>query len=367
MKTLKPTQLSLPLAAIIAIAAGCGGRTGALDEEGDRSAADGGDPKSSDDGSIASAIPQAVITGIESPCNVLVHGGRLYWTGRYHLDVWGCDLEDCAKTRIRYAEEQGGWTVMAADEARIYWGYNLVASCPIAGCTGEPIGCQSGSVTRLALDGSRLFWSSKGSWALNACTTPECACPGNPLAPGQSDAETLELHGDDVYWIHPGASGAVMRTPKSGGDSIELAGLQNQPLGLHVDDEFVYWTTRWAGGSVFRCAKTGCDGAPTTLLGNQQNPGMLLGDGAGLYWIASPVPGPNDTGASREEIHTCAKGACFETHRTPVAGAALPVPGPDVFACRQRIAQDDSYLYWADDPSAGKGPAANGSIMRIHK
>lgn len=346
------------------LAAGCGSRTGVQDQVQTDSLSDSGIEQVADS-SPGTATAGIVIATIDRPCNVTVHGARLYWSTSLHHEVWGCDLGDCEGSKIRYAEEQGRWPVLAADDSRVYWGAAGVGSCLASECTStEQVNCV-GMPTRIAVDESRLFWTSGDTSGndgiLDACNKSGCTCSDTPLDRelGPGGAGGLAVDGDSIYWVRTGAAGQVMQLAKSGGEPVELAGLQNQPDDLFVDDTFVYWTTRWAGGSLFRCLKAGCAGAPETVLANQQNAGTILGDATSLYWIASPVPTPYD-GTAPEELHTCSKSDCAHTHRLVATMNASS-------ECRQRIAQDDLYVYWTENPDLKPRDKGSGRIKRIRK
>lgn len=334
----------------LAPAPACGGRTAPVDEVAQPS------PSPGDSGSEAETTPEQVVGGIVSPCNVFAAGGRVFWsTSKYPIGVWGCDPANCAGTMSRYAAGSLP-PMMAADKSNLYW-TSQIGSCPLTGCATpvEENPSPFGNLIAggLAVDESRIFWTEQGT--LRACPKTAWVSYCDELAPEHSTAVVL----DDlsIYWIRDGADGSIMRMSKTGNAPEELAVLQNLPTGLFVEAESVFWTTRWAAGSIFQCPKSGCGASPAVILGGLQKPDSLLVDPRKLFWTLTPSTFESE---EQDEIHACSRDDCAGTRRMLASTRSLP-------ACKQRLAQDDSYIYWAVDPNTGKPPVANGSIMRVRK
>jgi len=158
---------------------------------------------------------------------------------------------------------------------------------------------------------------------------------------------------------------------------IELAGGQNTPWGLTIDETHVYWTTYY-GGTVMKVAKTG--GAPVTLASGQQSPGTIAVDGTFAYWNAgtqllkAPLAGggpvtPFGTGG---EVHY-RDGYLYTVDltnvvRIPVGGGAVETVAATSSAANQ-LELDATHVYWIDGqyqimraPLAGGTPTPLGTV-----
>jgi hypothetical protein len=105
----------------------------------------------------------------------------------------------------------------------------------------------------------------------------------------------LVLAGPDVYFLHESEAGAcrgsVAVVSKAGGTPrvVSLGRSGSDASSLAVDGDFVYWTTFDEGGRVFRAAKGG--GIPEILATNQRSASNLVVDATRVYWIVEDANG----------------------------------------------------------------------------
>jgi hypothetical protein len=201
-------------------------------------------------------------------------------------------------------------------------------------------------------------------------------CPGN-----------LVLDVSNVYWINQGTEtspndyqdGVVMEVAKSGGTPIALATKQYGQASLAVDDANVYWTTCGKERGVLKVSKEG--GTPALIVTEQECPRSIGLDASNIYWISgdtikkadkrggtAQTIAPSGGSAlavdqslvysirteqtSRTTYRSCAdeRSVLLKVSKdggTPTRLAELSGYAPD------RIAMDESSIYWANDCSDG--------------
>jgi hypothetical protein len=151
------------------------------------------------------------------------------------------------------------------------------------------------------------------------------------LAPGQRHIGGFTLDDENIYWLlrwqesHPDRVGALMVTPKAGGESSLLVDGQDTlsgstEYGLFVDDFNVYWVVEHA---IRKVSKSG--GEPITLVEAYFQPYIAALDDTNIYYYST-----NGTYLMR----ISKDGGESVTLVVPWNGAAVTI--------------SDSYIYWID-------------------
>jgi len=161
-----------------------------------------------------------------------------------------------------------------------------IVAFSLSNVTQNTIGTYNGTPGYLAVDDVYVFWSDVSGAIMRVSQlggTPQLVAP-SPYPQG------IALDADYVYWTDS-SQGAILRVPKSGGNSDPIASGQDTPVQIAIDGDFVYWTdTSDLGlGSVMRASK---DGGPATTLatglgmGSDQHrgPWAIAIDDVAVYW-----------------------------------------------------------------------------------
>lgn len=162
---------------------------------------------------------------VDSPSEVAVRDGTLYWTSARNGIVGSCIVSSCAATTMLIAKDLASPYAIVLEDDGMYWGEGGI----IPGGIAKPI---AGRLVHRKLDGSVTVVVDQRNIAAIA-----------------TDAST-------VYWLQD--DGWSYRCPKSGcnGAPTRIAyWLTAFPRGLAVDDEYIYWAEHNAPGAVVRAKK----------------------------------------------------------------------------------------------------------------
>lgn len=181
-------------------------------------------------------------------------------------------------------------------------------------------------------------------------------CPVEEIASDLTNATTVTVAGDNVYFVDGGVSGgAVYQCPKTGcGDARVFLG-SGSPLGIAVIGSNVVWSD-FQRSKVFACAIGGCAKAPAVLADSETSVRGVWGDGTNVYWsfIGSGF------GVT---IRRCVPGACSPTNvtggLTSLTGAAVSADGTLLFSTGTAVSTCSSV---ACDPIKDLGGNASGRV-----
>jgi hypothetical protein len=169
---------------------------------------------------------------------------------------------------------------------------------------------------------------------------------GGTISETALDGDFTVLAADATDLFATGASGRIVRVPKSGGTPVELYSGGGFQEGLAADDAFLYWT-RLVSGEILRMPKTG--GPAEVIAKGQVRPWGIAVDDTRVYWACADdvVTGPTAHPTGR--IASLAK-----------AGGTVQVLAPNEPA-PSAITLDGDFVYFGDAASG----YANAAIKRV--
>ena len=320
---------------------------------------------------------------------------RIYWTTQ--LDgpdpvpqplseiavVRSCAKDDCAGTLVTYATHQQGATMIAVNDADVFWAANThetstpsaIVACPIAGCNGSSRTVMKGAAPNgLTVDETHVYWLS--SDALLRC--PVTGCDGDPTVvaalgkPTDFSFLSNSVISDGMSIFVPASDGTrtarIVQLDKEGGQPARIvADSVHQPQSLAVDAANVYWTEANAA-SIERCPRTGCEGGKALIAERTGYGALLAVQPHGAYWFSSV-----SYWMSTWNYHVSAS-APADLLACPLAGCgATPAvlftetDGP------MAIAADATHVYWTSRGQAkGEGPTwsnfyVDGAVKRVRR
>ena len=217
---------------------------------------------------IVAEIP---IAGARSNFSRLaVDGTRAYWANDSPGSVWFAPLSGDHVTATAIAATQDAGLTMetaqnpygiAVDATHVYWsdmGAAIIKRRALASLGSNILAdvvISEGQPGDLALDDKRIYWVTKDGFirsrAKDGTGTP------TTLASGETDAETILVDDQYVYWARHVEDSAVKRVPKAGGTVETLATKQKAPWELAQDCTTIYWTNHnnFATGEVVKLTK----------------------------------------------------------------------------------------------------------------
>jgi hypothetical protein len=297
-----------------------------------------------------------------SPAFTPSQAGTYYWTASYSGDTGNNPaVTGCASDPVTIGQLSPGMLTIPSttgsgmagsttvkDTATMSGGFSPTGTITFSlygpsaqpNCTGTAVDTETATVNGngsyttpagFAPSQAGTYWwtASYGGDANNTTAASGCG----------AESVTLGLPGPQVYWAD-NSLGTIMAVPAAGGPPAQLAGGQNGPGYLAVDNGFVYWADSGAG-TIMKVPATG--GTPTVLAGGQNGPGYVAVENGFVYWA--------DTGAGTIMAVPVTGG--------PLVTLASGQPGPGY------VAVDNGVVYWADSglgaimavPAAGGPPA----------
>lgn len=267
-------------------------------------------------------MPAGVLaTGQLAPIAIAADGTNVYWLttgatdnhGKLGIRVYGAQVLECAATGCGNRP-------------------SVLVTYPPA--NGLLTGGIPASTSAIAVDGTRVYWTDRGS--VRACALGGCACAPATIADQLSQPPGVTAAGGNVFWTEwahgSPYTGTVSTCPGAGcgsGGPTVLASGQGGPLALTADDQHVYWTDTYQdGGPIWQCAASGCDGGVPLVSNANGNPYAIAADATNLYWA----------NAGAGTIVQCAKADCQGTRVLLASGRVRP----------SGIATDGVSVYWRD-------------------
>jgi hypothetical protein len=200
-----------------------------------------------------------------------IDGQRAYWVTSDPSGVWFAPLGGTGgPAKAVAALSSTGLSVenttdafgVTVDGTHVYWSdreLHYIRRRPLAtldmNVGGEPV-ASGGMPRNLTTDADRVYWVTQDGFVMSHAKTDGGAT--TMLAANQTDATSIIVDDQYVYWTRYMANGTVGRAPKNGsGPADELATGQKFPLGLTQECGTVYWTNQndYMPGEIVRITK----------------------------------------------------------------------------------------------------------------
>jgi hypothetical protein len=169
---------------------------------------------------------------------------------------------------------------------------DYILGAPKPGTDGNSwrsLGTLSDQALAMYSDNTSLFFAV-GNEILVQPSTPGAGLP-TAFVTSPNDVGDIYADGNDVFWASTGVDGSIESLGETavGGNTRVLAGNQEQPQRLGVDDSNIYWTNTGMtqkGGSIGMAPKNG-SAVARVLAGSLGSPwGIAVGTQA-IYWTNS--------------------------------------------------------------------------------
>ena len=226
-------------------------------------------------------------SGQKNPCSIVVDGANVYWLNTASAGAV-MTIPASGGTPNKLTDSTGWPQKLAIRDGVIYWTNETagtVSKIPEAGGTPTVLADKQAAPVAIDVDATTLVWSSVGQSAIRLLTLAPLGSV-QTLAADQDTAVGLRVKDGVAYWTND-ETGEVRRAPLAGGAPVTLA-TSSGSYGLALDDRDVYFTDDGAG-TIWRVSQTG--GAATLLAGDQQIPGEIAVDDRNIYWLNSVVDG----------------------------------------------------------------------------
>jgi hypothetical protein len=196
---------------------------------------------------------------------------------------------------------------------RLWWLGAMLAAGAVGSAVGSCAAHRFGPVRRLAtgqahptrivLDEQSVYWSNQGVEGSDAgaggvdggadgggtvMKIPKSGGSTTQLATAPAERVTaLALEGINLYWGRYGSEGTIAMMPSGGGVSMTLVTGTSWPGDLALSSDTLYWSRIGLGSGISSAPKAG--GTPTSVLDGASLATFLLLEGTRLYFV--------DTGA----------------------------------------------------------------------
>jgi hypothetical protein len=227
--------------------------------------------------------PTTLLSGLPYVKFIAVDATSLYWT--VGASVMKMPLS--GGPPVTLASGPPSANGIAVDARNVYWTDQTshILSAPLGGgATSTVLSDAVYTPFAVAVDATTLYFTSYWNDTVNTMPlgggTPSTLASDRTMSSG---ATGIAVNANSVYWGDGNAR--VVQTPLGGGGSVTLASMQNDPMGVAVDDTDVYWTVFY-GGAVVKAPLSG--GTPTTLVSNLTVYALGIAvDATSIYWAAA--------------------------------------------------------------------------------
>lgn len=321
-------------AVLLALAAGCGGRSDLPDAPGAAASPDGGAPGGPD--CVAGKLDCDSEPGCEvDPLNDPAHCGACG-----HSCGGGACLDGvCQPVKLADVLDPG---CLALDEAHVYVPDAATGEVlRVPKTPGAPVvlAAQGGQPRWVAVRDGWVYWTAppEGLWRVPAAGGAAALVSESNLPLGPVAVDQARVFVGDVQ-----AFGSILAAPLSGGELTPLVNFADLPGGIAVDEEALYWAEGSSvQGSVQKMRLS--DQTVSAVAEDQVSPALVTLDGGHLYWI------------------TLFQGGAVT--RAPTAGGAAEIVAGDL-AWPTGVAVDGAHVYFT---AYGQLEPGYGVLARVPK
>jgi len=191
-------------------------------------------------------IPETIASGLNAPRAIALHGGRVYWTSAQDRAAYRCSLDACSPSLVATLPE-AVVSVAANDQNVFVAGVTSVVRLDSSLMSSFTVVADRDSIVELAPTTSGVFWIEQGEAAKRSSGTVAAGDPDLRVIAGRQDApEGIAVDDEFVYWTNL-LGGTVMKARRAGGPAVAIAASQERPWGIAVDRQAVYWTEYGSG------------------------------------------------------------------------------------------------------------------------
>jgi hypothetical protein len=270
-------------------------------------------------------------------------GSRLYWATGYV--VWSMNIDGGdATVLVSGPPASNGAKGLSLDStaSNLFW-VNVGVG------TAWDFSLDAGSATEVSSQPMACCLTSSCCDGVSdaCCAKSEAICCDSITAPCSiqwDNASALVVDSESMYWIGSlgcaSSEGTIFKAPLAGGQPVQLATGQADPLGLATYGSNIYWTN-YGGGTVMSVSIDG--GKPVVLASDRISPWGLAADGIAIYWV------DEDPDSSQGTVMKLILDGGILVRLA--ANQAYPI----------KIAVDSTSVYWVN----GGSTTNNGSVMKI--
>jgi hypothetical protein len=316
--------------------------------------------------------PFVVANGLDTPNALALNGSTLYFAVGLYPSVADCytanptagdrllmvSTAGGTPSRIDYVDNSGGncgLYGLSFDSTYVYWtNYPTgnIKRATLAGASPSLVATVQGYNNALALGGGNLYWHSYPNMSIGVVST---SGTGNTTfsSAASSNGQNLTTDANNVYWTDYSA-GTVNKvpfnaTPLPASPTI-LAPSETMPNSPFVTASNIYWLQPGASGAL-RYAALASPSAMTLNTAPLVNPGSVVVD-ASYAWVLAA--GSSDTDG--------------RIYRIPVGGGAPVLVAQGLYKPNS-LTMDAGHLYWLNYNTTQASGTRNsdGTIMMIVK
>ncbi len=209
----------------------------------------------------------AEVSGARSDfARLAVDGQNGYWATTTPAGVWYAPLASNHIAALPLAGGSAKETVVspygvAVDSDHVYWadeGGGFIKRRALASLGQDILAdlvWSEASVHDITVDAKNVYFTTSDGFV--RYIVKDGSTKAVTLASSQTNAESIVVDDQYVYWTIYAANGTVNRVPKTGGNVEPLASGQNYPYSITQDCDTIYWTNQanFSTGEVVKVAK----------------------------------------------------------------------------------------------------------------
>jgi hypothetical protein len=187
----------------------------------------------------------ALATHLDDPGSIEIRDRRAYWTNGAEGSVQTASVD--GGDTITLADGQAGLAGIALDANRAYWGaQGLLMQAPLSGGNATKLLAADRGSRGVAAGAAGVFWITDDGSIVRVDSDRSRPTEIVSGSDDPGDVFHIAVDASTVYWSDA-ASGTVSMIPADGGDVIELASDQHEPMALAITVQAIYWANAGDG------------------------------------------------------------------------------------------------------------------------